>query len=85
MELKGDVKRATEQVLENIKSILKDAGSGMDKVIMATIYLVNMKDFPIVNDVYKKFFTEPFPARVTVGVNELPRGVDIEISVIAYV
>ena len=83
--IKGDVKRATEQVLMNIKNILESAGSGMDKVLMATIYLVNMEDFPIVNEVYSSFFAEPYPARVTVGVNKLPKDVDIEISVIAHV
>jgi len=83
--IKGDVKRATEQVLMNIKNILESAGSGMNKVLMATIYLVNMEDFPIVNEVYSSFFAEPYPARVTVGVNKLPKDVDIEISVIAHV
>jgi len=83
--IKGDVKKATEQVLMNIKNILESAGSGMDKVLMATIYLVNMEDFPIVNEVYSSFFAEPYPARVTVGVNKLPKDVDIEISVIAHV
>ncbi|RKZ18595.1 hypothetical protein DRQ17_03075 [bacterium] len=83
--IKGDVKKATEQVLMNIKNILESAGSGLDKVLMATIYLVNMEDFPIVNEVYSSFFAEPYPARVTVGVNKLPKDVDIEISVIAHV
>ncbi|HDI83598.1 MAG TPA: hypothetical protein ENF18_07405 [candidate division WOR-3 bacterium] len=83
--IKGDVKKATEQVLMNIKNILESAGSGMNKVLMATIYLVNMEDFPIVNEVYSSFFAEPYPARVTVGVNKLPKDVDIEISVIAHV
>ncbi|MCD6276745.1 RidA family protein [candidate division WOR-3 bacterium] len=83
--IKGDVKRATEQVLMNIKNILESAGSGMDKVLMATIYLVDMDDFPIVNEVYSGFFAEPYPARATVGVNKLPKDVDIEISVIAHV
>ncbi len=83
--IKGDVKKATEQVLMNIKNILESAGSGMDKVLMATIYLVNMEDFPIVNKVYSGFFAKPYPARVTVGVNKLPKDVDIEISVIAHV
>ncbi len=83
--IKGDVKKATEQVLMNIKNILESAGSGMDKVLITTIYLVNMEDFPIVNEVYSGFFAEPYPARVTVGVNKLPKGVDIEISVIAHV
>jgi len=83
--IKGDVKRATEQVLMNIKNILESAGFGMDKVLMATIYLVDMDDFPIVNEVYSGFFAEPYPARATVGVNKLPKDVDIEISVIAHV
>ena len=83
--IKGDVKRATEQVLMNIKNILESAGSGMDKVLMATIYLVDMDDFPIVNEVYSGFFAEPYPARATVGVNKLPKDVDIEITVIAHV
>ena len=80
-----NVELATRLVLTHIKNILEKAGSGMENVVKASVFLKNMDDFPVVNQVYGEFFkgTEP-PARETVEVSRLPKDVPVEISVIAF-
>ncbi len=73
-----------QQCMENIKTILNAAGSGLADVVRTTIYLTNMADFGEVNDVYANYFDLDPPARTTIGVAALPKGVAIEIDVIAY-
>lgn len=79
----GDVRRQTEQVMANIAAVLATAGADFDSVIKSTIYLVDMNDFGVVNEVYGGCFTEHKPARSTVAVKALPRGALVEIEVIA--
>jgi 2-iminobutanoate/2-iminopropanoate deaminase len=79
----GGIVVQTKKVLENLKAILEEAGSSLDKVVKTTIYLKSMEDFGAMNDVYKEYFTKSFPARVTVAVSSLPRDVDVEIDAIA--
>ena len=79
----GDVRRQTEQVLENIAAVLTAAGACFNDVVKATVFLVEMSDFGVVNEVYGRYFADHKPARSTVAVKELPRGVRVEIEVIA--
>jgi 2-iminobutanoate/2-iminopropanoate deaminase len=79
----GDVRRQTEQVMENISAVLSSAGTGFNDVVKATVFLAEMSDFGIVNEVYGLYFSSHKPARSTVAVKELPRGVRVEIEVIA--
>jgi 2-iminobutanoate/2-iminopropanoate deaminase len=81
----GDVRRQAEQVLENISAVLFAAGAGFNDVVKATVYLVEMSDFGVVNEVYGRYFSNHKPARSTVAVKGLPRGVLVEIEVIACV
>lgn len=81
--VKGDAAREAEQVMKNIGAILEAAGSGFGKVVKTTIFLTDMNDFGRVNEVYGRYFTENFPARETVQVAGLPKGVQVEISVTA--
>jgi 2-iminobutanoate/2-iminopropanoate deaminase len=81
--LEGDVEAQTTQVLENLKAVLKEAGSGLKKVVKTTIFLANMDDFAKVNEVYGAFFKEHKPARSTVGVKTLPKNALVEIEAIA--
>ncbi len=83
--VEGDVGDQTRQVLENLKEVLKEGGSSLEKVIKSTIYLSNMDDFGIVNSVYGEYFSTHLPARSTVAVRTLPKNVDIEIDVVAVV
>ena len=82
-DLKTDIKEATQQSMENIKAILEEAGSSLDKVLKTTIYLTNMKAFGDVNEVYGTYFTDHKPARSCVEVLSLPKGSLIEIEAIA--
>ena len=75
----------TDQVLKNLAAILKAAGSGLDLVVKTTVYLVDMADFPAMNEVYAKHFARHKPARSTVQAAALPKAVRIEIDAIARV
>ncbi len=81
--LSGDVKAQTELVMKNIEAVLAAAGLNFKDVIKSTIFLTNMADFQTVNEVYGRFFPEQPPARSTVAVAGLPRGVNVEIEVLA--
>jgi len=77
-------KEETQRCLENIEQILKAAGFGLKHVVKSTIFLTDMNDFSLVNEVYRAFFAEVIaPARENVAVTALPAGAHIEISVIA--
>lgn len=79
----GGVEAQTRQSLTNIKSILEQAGSGMDKVIKTTVLLADMGDFAAMNGVYAEFFSQPFPARCAFAVKTLPKGALVEIECVA--
>jgi len=83
-ELVKGIKDETVQVLENIKALLSEAGSGFDKVIKCTVFLKDMNDFGAMNEIYSGYFKEPYPAREAVQVAKLPKDVSIEVSVIAF-
>ncbi|MFW6389695.1 MAG: RidA family protein [Halanaerobiales bacterium] len=80
-----DVQEQTRQSLNNVKYILKEAGSSMDNVIKCTVFISNMDDFTKINEVYQEYFKEPYPARSCVEVARLPKDVKIEIEAIAVV
>jgi 2-iminobutanoate/2-iminopropanoate deaminase len=79
----GGIEAETRVVLENIRAILSAAGLTLDDVVKTTIFLVDLKDFDLVNRVYGEHFGAPYPARSTVQAAALPRGARIEIEVIA--
>jgi 2-iminobutanoate/2-iminopropanoate deaminase len=81
--LTGDVKAQAELVMKNIEAVLKAGGLTFKNVVKTTIFLTNMGDFQSVNEVYGRFFPEQPPARSTVAVAGLPKGVNVEIEVIA--
>lgn len=82
-EMPSDIKAQTRESIANIKAILADAGATLDNVVKTTVFLADMADFGAMNEVYGKVFTEPYPARSAVAVRELPKGVLVEIEVIA--
>jgi len=81
--VRGSVEEQTRQVLENLSNVLSAAGSSMDKVVKTTVFLSDLRDFEAMNAVYATFFGDPAPARSTVQAAALPKGVDVEIDVIA--
>ncbi len=78
-----DIREQATRVLSNLKAILETAGSGMDKVVKATIFLADINDFAAVNEVYSGFFKKPYPARSCYAVAALPLGAKVEIEVVA--
>ena len=82
--LKGSAAEQTVKVMENIRAVLEEAGIGFDQVIKCGIFLTNMDDFAEVNEVYARYFGQKPPARSCVEVSRLPKGVDVEIEVIAH-
>lgn len=80
-----DIRKAAAQSLENIKAILEEAGSSLEKVIRTVVFLKDINDFAAVNEVYAEYFTENYPARSCVEVAKLPKDAKIEIEVIAVV
>ncbi|HDZ41434.1 MAG TPA: RidA family protein [Bacteroidetes bacterium] len=83
--VKGDIEDQTLQVLENIETILKDAGSDRGKILKTTAYISDMANWPRVNEVYRKFFGKHKPARAVVPTKELHYGVLIEIEAVAAI
>ncbi|WDZ99869.1 RidA family protein [Mucilaginibacter sp. SJ] len=79
----SDIKAEAAQVMENIKAILTEAGLGFDNIVKTSIFLTDLQNFVQVNEVYGTYFTADFPARETIQVSALPKGVNVEISVIA--
>lgn len=83
--VQGDVAVQAERVLANLTAVLTAAGTSWKKVVKTTVFLHDMKDFPIVNETYAKAIGDARPARSTVQVSALPRGVLVEIEAVAAV
>lgn len=81
----GGIKQETKQAFANLGAVLKEGGADFDTVVKVNVYLANMDDFPVMNEIYATFFTKPYPARATVQVAKLPKGAQIEIECIAYI
>ena len=81
--VEGDIAAQAEQCFKNLLKVLSAADLTTDNVVKSTVFLTNMSDFALVNEVYSKFFNSPYPARSAIGVASLPLGAQIEIEVIA--
>jgi len=81
----SSIPNETNQVMANLEAILKEAGTNFDNVVKCTIFLKDMNTFPVVNEVYGKYFSSNPPARETVEVSRLPKDVNVEISCIAVI
>lgn len=84
-QLVTGIEKATHQIMKNLKAILQEAGMTFNNVVKTTIYLKDMEDFPIMNEVYASYLQpEYYPARETIQVSCLPKNVEVEISMIAH-
>ena len=81
--IEGDIKAQTRQVLKNVSAVLSAAGTSIDSVVKATVFITNMDDFALMNEVYAEFFTSMPPARACVEVSRLPKDVLVEVEAVA--
>lgn len=79
----GSVDAQTHRVLQNLAAILEAGGGSLSDVVRTTVFLVDLADFPVMNEIYATYFGDPAPARSTVQVAGLPKGVRLEIDAIA--
>jgi 2-iminobutanoate/2-iminopropanoate deaminase len=79
----GGIQEQTRQVLKNLTAVLEAAGSGLNRVVKTTVFLLDMQEFGAMNEVYGEFFKEEPPARATVQAARLPRDARVEIEAIA--
>ncbi len=80
--VQGDMEAQVRRCFENLKAIVLEAGATLDDVVKATVFLVDLAHFGLVNKVMAEYFREPFPARAAVGVASLPRGAQVEVECI---
>ena len=80
--VEGGIVAETERVFRNLAAILKAAGRSFDDVVRAGVYLTNISDFVAMNGIYARHFSQPFPARTTIGVAALPLGACVEIDLV---
>ncbi len=81
--VEGGIEAQTEQVLTNLAAVLQAAGSGLERVVQVSAFLADMNDFARFNEVYARFFREPYPARAVVEVARLPKDVRVEVACVA--
>ncbi len=82
---KGDIVSEFKTIIGNAAAILTEAGSSLEKVVKVTVFMTDLSSFDAMNKAYSEVFKPPFPARSTVQVASLPKAVDLEIDMIAYV
>jgi len=82
--IKGDFKRASRQVLENIKAIVEAAGGILEDVVKVTVYMKDISKFSEFNEVYSEYFSKHKPARAVVGISKLPKDAELEVEAVAY-
>lgn len=80
--VEGDTRRQIEQVFDNLRAVARAANGDLDDIVKLTVYLVDLADFGLVNDVMESRFSSPFPARAAVQVAALPRGARVEVDAI---
>lgn len=83
--IKGDIQKATRVCLDNVKAILKEGGATLEDVVKVTVFIRDMSNFSLVNEVYSEYFAKHKPARSLVEVSKLPLDGDIEIEAIAII
>lgn len=81
----GTIENEATLALENIKHIMEAAGSSLDKVLQVSVYLSDIREYGRFNDVYRKYFRDPMPARTCVEVKRLPFGLRVEIDTVGYI
>ena len=83
--IRGNFEEAVKVVLENVKSIVEEAGGTMDDIVKVTVYMKDLSLFSKFNEIYSQYFKDKYPARVVVEVSRIPKDADLEVEAIAYI
>jgi reactive intermediate/imine deaminase len=78
----GDIKTQIERVFDNLAAVAQAAGASLNDAVKLTVYLIDLANFAVVNEVMRKYFSTPYPARAVVGVAALPKGAQVEVDAI---
>ncbi len=76
----GDISAQINQVFKNLTEVCKESGGSLDDIVKLNVYLTDLNNFPVVNEIMATYFNEPYPARAAVGINELPKGAQVEMD-----
>lgn len=86
MELvEGEIDAQITQVFKNLAAVCEAAGGSLKEIVKLNIYLTDLSNFPVVNETMAQFFSEPYPARAALGINELPKGAQVEMDAIMVI
>lgn len=80
--VEGDMTAQVCQVLDNVAAVARAAGGSLNQVVKFTVYLTDLSNFPLVNEIMAEYLQEPYPARAAVGVTELPKGANVEMDAV---
>ena len=83
--IEGDIAVQVRQVFDNLNAVAKAAGGTLSDFVKVTVFLTNLSDFPIVNEIMAEYFEQPYPARAVIGVSSLPKGVNVEMDAIMVI
>ena len=83
--IEGDISVHIRQVFNNLKAVAEAAGGDFFDIVKLNVFLTDLSDFPIVNEIMSEYFTQPYPARAAVGVAALPKGVSVEMDAIMVI
>ncbi|MGR9073272.1 MAG: RidA family protein [Gammaproteobacteria bacterium] len=83
--VEGDITAEIRRVLDNLTAVAKAAGGSLENIVKLNVYLTDLSNFPIVNEIMGKYFDEPYPARAAIGVSALPKGAGVEMDAIMVV
>ena len=83
--IEGGISEQINQVFKNLTAVCKESGGNLNDIVKLNIYLTDLNNFPVVNEIMAQYFDEPYPARAAVGINELPKGAQVEMDGIMVV
>ena len=78
--VEGDIEAQIHQVFKNLTAVCQEAGGDLSNIVKLNIFLTDLNNFAVLNEIMASYFNEPYPARAAIGVNELPKGVDVEMD-----
>ncbi len=78
--IEGGIENEIHQIFKNLSAVCKEAGGGLDDIVKLNIFLTDLNNFALLNEIMATYFEQPYPARAAIGINELPKGVSVEMD-----